>query len=240
MKRLALSVLCSLVLLQGCAQSPLHPSDEDKAAKIYSDLGLAYLKQGNLDLALMKLERSLELDSNQPEAHHYIAEVYRQQDEIELAEEHYAEAVKLAPKDPMLLNNYGAFLCSQSRFDDAVKNFLQAASAKRYRTPELAYENVGLCAMRTKNYVTAEEYFRKALGMNSKLPKSLYQMAQINFDKKEFLRSRAFLQRFHDLSLPTEQSLKLGIQVETALGDEAAKAEFVNKLTTLFPHVDID
>ena len=239
MNRIALLVVLSMFVLQGCSQHGLKPGqDKKKAAQIYSDLGLGYLGQGKVELALTKLKRSLQLDNKQVEAHHYIAEVYNQLEEYELADAHYTKAVSLAPPTPMLLNNYGAFLCERSRFEDAEKYFLRAATTKRYRSPELAYENLALCALRTKNTEKAETYFRKALGMNAGLPKSLYQMARLNYDKKDYLRARAFLQRFQSVSNDTERSLKLGIHIEKALGSREGEKEYQEKLRRLFPHAD--
>ncbi|MFC1748218.1 type IV pilus biogenesis/stability protein PilW [Pseudomonadota bacterium] len=241
MMRITLLVVLSLLALQGCVQQQFRSvDDKDKAAEIYSDLGLGYLRQGKLDLAKQKLDRALELNNKQIEAHHYIAEVYKQLEEYELAEKHYTQALSINPKDPGVLNNYGAFLCQRSRFEDAEKHFLQVVTAKRYRTPELAYENLALCALRTDNVTKAEEYFRKALGINDQLSKSLFQMSNIHLDKKDYLRSRAFLQRYHDIASPTEQSLKLGIKIEESLGDKAARQEYVDKLKRLFPHVDVE
>ncbi len=241
MKRLSLVVLLSVLFVQGCAQGPIK-SDEDRerAVQIYTDLGLGYLKQGNLELALDKLQRALEIDDKRVEAHHYIAAVYSQLEEPELAEKHYVKAIDLSPEDPQLLNNYGAYLCERSRFVDAEKYFLQAANAKRYRSPELAYENIALCATRSNQPETAEQYFRKALGLNENMPKSLFQMAVLYSDKEDYLRARAFLQRYHALASKTEQSLKLGIKIEQKLGNESARQEYVQSLKTLFPHVDIE
>ena len=238
MKRiLVLAAMAIALLVQGCMQSggPKGEKEEAEAVRIYSDLGLGYLRQGNLDQALVKLQRALEIDSKYPAANHYIAEVYKQLGEIEQAEKYYDRAAELDPKNPMLLNNYGAFLCEQSRFVDAEKYFLRAANTPRYQTPELAYENLALCAQRVNSSDKAEEYFRKALAINSKLPQSLHQLAQINYDKKDYLKARAFLQRFHGVAAQSEQSLKLAIKIEQALGNEAALQEYRQTLKTRFP-----
>ncbi len=231
-----LMTIAVALLVQGCVQSGgVKEQDEAEAIQIYSDLGLNYLRQGKLDQALVRLQRALDLNSNDLAANHYIAEVYKQLGETKKAEKHFDKAVDIEPKNPMILNNYGAFLCDQSRFSDAEKYFLRAANAPRYQTPELAYENLALCAQRVNNNDRADEYFRKALALNPKLPKSLYQLAQLNYDSKEYLKARAFLQRFHAVSVQSEQSLKLAIRVENALGNEQAQQEYHHALKTRFP-----
>ena len=230
MKQLGVVTLIFLALLfQGCAQTggvDGKKVDVNKASRLYTDLGLGYMQQGEIERAMSKLKRALELKPDNANAHHYLAEAYRQLGDDDLAEQHYQRAIKLAPKDAGALNNYGAFLCGQSRFEDAEKYFLKAAALPRYRTPERSYENIAMCAMRVKNTDKAKEYFRKALAILPNLPKSLYNMALLNYNSGEFLRARAFLQRLHDSRGMSDQAIKLGIKIETALGDTAAAARY--------------
>ena len=232
-----------VLMLQACVQHDSRGTSaksKEEVAQLYADLGLGYLRQGKLDLSLSKLKHALKIDKNQPAANHYIAELYKQMDEFKLAEKHYAKAVRLDKENPMLLNNYGAFLCSQSRFEDAENYFLRAAGVKRYRTPELAFENLALCAQRTGNVVKAEEYFRKALGIRPELAKSLFQMSGISYEKQDYMRARAFLQRFHAVVDKTEHSLKLGIKIERAFGDDLAVKKHQQQLREKFPHATVD
>ena len=226
-------VLAVITLMSACVSNKHRTEDPEKAATIYADLGLQYLRQGNLELALVKLERSLELDSKHPDANHYIAEVYKQMGNTVMAEEYYKKAVRYDGDNPMLLNNYGAFLCEQGRFKESEGYFLKAAKVPTYRTPELAYENLALCALQSDNQAKAEEYFRKALQIRPTLPKSLYQMALISYDKKEYLKARAFIERFHELG-QTEQRLTLGVKIEEALGDEVAANKYREALSSQF------
>jgi type IV pilus assembly protein PilF len=232
--KLFIGVFAALFLTAGCVSMDKREADPEKAAQIYADLGLQYLRQGNLELARVKLERSLELEGKNADAHHYIAEVYKQLGNRELALQHYSKAVRYDADNPMLLNNYGAFLCEQGRLKEAEEYFLQAAHLPTYRTPELAYENLALCALQTEHPETAEAYFRKALQIRPSLPKSLYQMALISYQQGEYLSARAFIERFHAIGR-TAQSLKLGIRIEEALGAEAAADKYRKLLSTRFP-----
>lgn len=226
------------VLMVGCAGGGARDAkDPERAAGIYADLGLGYLQQDKLDLALEKLQRALELEPNHPSANHYIAEVYNRMGEADKADRYYRKAVDLNEQNPMVLNNYGAFLCNQRKFEAAESYFLRAAKTPRYRTPELVYENIGLCARRTGNNAKAEEYFRKALQMRADLPKSLLNMAALTYDAKQNLQARAFLQRFHALSQATPYSIGLGIKIEQALGDARAVADYRDLLQKQYPFV---
>jgi len=171
-------------------------------------------------------------------AHHYIAEVYQQTGEYDLAGEHFERAIKLDPKDPLLQNNYGVFLCDQKRYKEAEQRFLKIASLQSYKRPDEAYENAGLCALRIPDPVKAEKYFRRALQINSKLPNSLYQMSQLSFDEHQYLEARAFLQRYFSIAEYTPQSLWLGIRIEQAQGDKEVADRYTRTLLEKFPDSD--
>lgn len=226
-----------VVLLQGCVQ-PGGVKDIDliKAAQLNTDLGLGYLQQGHLGRAEHKLKRALELDNQNASTHLYLAEVYGKLDDPEYAEKYYLLALAVAPSDAMILNNYGAFLCGQSRFDESEVFFLKAIDTPRYRTPELSYENIALCAMRMDDVDKAEMYFRKVLAVDANRPRALYNLAQMSYRKGDFLRARGFLQRLYAGRSMTEKGLLLGIKVESALGNEEAVARYSQALEkTMLP-----
>lgn len=231
--------IASFLFIQGCVSTGGRSKNPEQAANIYADLGLQYMQQGNLELALIKLERSLEIDENHKIANHYIAEVYKQLGNMEIAGEYYKKAVKLDPKNPNILNNYGAFLCSQGQFEKSEIYILRAVNSPRYRTPELAYENLGVCALATKNIDKAETYFRQALAINPSLPSPLYQMALIQFDKNDYLRARAFIERLHSVGY-TRPSLQLAIKVEQALGDSQAVSRYIGLLKEKYPEAELE
>ena len=104
-----------------------------------------------------------------------------------------------------------------------------------YKRPDEAYENAGLCALRIPDSAKAEKYFRKALEINPKRHSSLYQLAQLNFDNHEYLKARAFLQRYFSIAAQSAQSLWLGVRIERELGDEEALAQYTKLLLDKFP-----
>ncbi|MEQ6342787.1 MAG: type IV pilus biogenesis/stability protein PilW [Gammaproteobacteria bacterium] len=223
--------------LAACTQQPLRTGSGqgDSLAQIYTNLGLTYLQQGKRELALEKLQRAIEADPDLPAANHYLAETYQQLGQVEEAERYYRRAVKLDPGNPMLRNNFGAFLCGHGSRDEAEQQFLLAAKNPRYETPEQAYENAGMCAQRIPDAEKAEQNFRAALGINSKLPRTLHQMASLSYEKQRYLPARAYLQRYLEVAQHTSQSLWLGIKIERALGDDNAVAKYEAQLKSNFP-----
>ena len=235
---IAVLVLALSVLLQACVSTGGRSQNPEQAADIYADLGAEYLQKGNLELALIKLKRSLEINSEHKAATHYIAETYKQMGNIELADEYYLEAVALDPENPNLLNNYGAFLCGQGRIEESEDYIIRAANTSGYRSPELAYENLGLCALGTNDNAKAESYFRQALKINPSLPRSLYQIALIRFEAEDYLRARAFIERLHVIGY-TRPSLQLAIKIEQAQGDSEAVGRYMGLLKEKYPDADL-
>ncbi len=239
MKKIGLLVFVSLTLiLSGCSGSNVREGvDSEKAAAANAKLGLQYMLQGNDDVAMEKLKRALKFDSTNAQAHHYIAELYHRLGRDDLADEHFHDAIYYHEgDDSTLFNNYGAFLCGQDRFDDGEEQFRKVLDNPVYPRRDQVYENMGLCQERKPDLDKAEEYLRKALKMNPRLPKSLLAMARISLEKENHLSARAYLQRFQAIARPTPESLWLGIRVERVLGDKNALASYGLMLKNEYPN----
>jgi type IV pilus assembly protein PilF len=105
-----------------------------------------------------------------------------------------------------------------------------------YKTPEFAYTNAGVCALKIPDVAKAEEYFRQALKINPRFGDALFEMAQLNFNRTNYLPARAYLQRHMEVSQRTSASLWLGIRIERALGDTATADIYAKLLKTDFPN----
>lgn len=236
MRRLLLLSFC--VSLAACAGFAKQADDRQRLAQTHVQLGVGYFQQGRVDDALVKLQKALDAEPEYAEAHSSIALVYEQLGENDNAEEHYERALELNPNDGATRNNYAVFLCRTGRAKEAEPQFLKAIQSRGYRTPERAYENLGLCAMQIPDAEKAETYLRKALQMNPQLPGALLQMASLSLDQGRYLSGRGYLQRYHEVQPPGPRSLWLGVQIERKLGDESAAREFALRLHRNFPDSD--
>jgi len=226
-----------VIFLNACAITPENQGEsrDTKIAETNLHLGMGYMEQGKLNDALEKLLKAEDAQPGNAEVHSALALVYDQLQEYDKADHHYRRAINLNSEEGGNYNNYGAFLCRRGKYQQADKYFNKAIGTLHYKTPERALENAGVCAAKIPDLEKAEEYLRKALSMNDKLPLALAEMADLMFKKQNYLSTRAYLQRFGEVSKPTAQSLWLGIRTERKLGDKEAEANYANLLRSQYP-----
>ncbi len=228
-------VLLGAAVLAGCATAGRGGEEQRSPAQINAELGVRYLQQGNLDVALEKLRRALEQDPELPAAHHYIALLYSRLGSPEAAERHFQRALKLSPRDPALINNYGVFLCDHGRFEEAISSFLRTLELAEYRRPDEAYENAGLCALRIPDRTRAEGFFRRALEANPLRTSTLYQMMKLSYEAQRYEEGRVFLRRYERVARHNPRTLWLALQLEKALDNPKGVATYAQLLREKFP-----
>jgi type IV pilus assembly protein PilF len=228
--------------LGGCGASSAprtkstQPTARQDAAEVQVKLGRGYMEQGKFETAHEKLERALELDPTSVDGNTLMAVLYERIDRPALAEKHYRRAAELDAEDGSTNNNLGAYLCRLSRFDEADAYFRKALDDPFYATPQAALSNAGVCAVRAGAGDKAEAYFRRSLEINPRDPASLYELALLNFKKGEFMRARAFVERFESGGKPDASMLELAAKIEEQLGDAKAAAKYRDRLKTEFPN----
>jgi type IV pilus assembly protein PilF len=198
-------------------------------------LGIAYMRDGDYDTAMKKLQRALEADPDSATVNGTLAVLYEKIGEDALAEKHFKAALRLSPDDPQTHNNYGQFLCRQGHYTQALEQFRRAANDPLYPAIAASLTNAGICAGRIPDDKQAEEYFRKALEHDPKFAYALLQMANLMYKENNSLAARAYIQRYHGVSEPTAESLWLGFQIENGLGDNSAAGSYAFKLRNGFP-----
>jgi len=234
--------LLPVLLLAGCAMVSARERHLGSkvnlaiAAEANTQLGIEYLREGNYELSLQKLEKALSLDPDMPEAHDAIAVLYERVGETKKAEQHYKKALRLRPDNARGHNNYGQFLCSQERYAEAEEQFLDAANNPFYEAVPVALTNAGICATRIPDAGKAEEYFRRALEQAPEFAPALLQMGYLRFSQDNYMGARAYLQRFQATGSHTPESLWLAVRTEYALHDREAWSKYAFMLRNKFPN----
>ncbi len=81
----------------------------------------------------------------------------------------------------------------------------------------------------------AQESLRKALQVSPDNSVALLQMAQLSAESGEYMRARAFLERHLSGAPAAPDTLLLGLQIETKLGDRRAVDSYRRRLLAEFP-----
>lgn len=228
------------LLCQGCVTtvSSTTIADEansEEAAVANLNLGVAYYREGRLELALQRLESSLNQNPRLADAHSTIALVYDQLGEVDEAENHYRRATQLEPENPGAANSYAVFLCRNERWSDAERQFMRAARNPRYPTPEAAFTNAGICARDSGDNAAADGYFREALARNPGYPDALFNLTELSFDSENYLQARAFAQRYLESAPDNPQMFWLCFQVERQLDNGTGAQRCATQLREQFP-----
>ena len=229
-----------LLVLSGCISSTTgppesEPNDQD-ASDLNYQLGARYYFNEDYDLARDRLELSLEQDPDNAIAWSTLGLTYEALGNMRLAEESFDKAVRVAPRNFQIQDNYATFLCRRGRPDEARRYFDKAIKAPTNDYSEKTYTNAGVCMMQKPDYAAAESYFRGALERRPNYPEALLQMSVLSFERGDALRARAFLQRYMEDNEVSAGILFHGIQIETELGDDSARREYTMQLLKDFPN----
>ena len=230
---LAAAVLTACVTSGG---SVGEPASANEAAVANMNLGAGYLRQGNMELAIERLQRALAQDPKLVQAHTPIALAYDLIGNLEEAENHFKRATELDSTDGSAANGYAAFLCTHgNRWAEARPYFRRAADDTKYDTPEVALTNAGVCARDAGELEAAEESFRAALMRNPRFADALLNMLELTYQRGEYLQTRAFMQRYLDVRPATASVLLMCVNAERALNNAAAADRCAAQLRSGFP-----
>ena len=216
---------------------PVRTSD-DKArerARIHTELASGYFELGSMGTALEEVREALKGDPGYGPAYNIAGLIYAELKQDKLAHENFQQALRIDPLDSDANNNYGRFLCERKRVDEAVRYFLAALRNPLYRTPERSYVNAGVCLRRRGDFAAAEDYFNRALKLQSAQPQALYQLADMAYTRRAYPQAKEYLIRLEKVSPANPELLWLAVRVERKLGDRDAAASYSTQLTRSFP-----
>jgi type IV pilus assembly protein PilF len=214
-----------------------NPEETKKhAADVWVQLGQHYLELGKYETAKEDLLKALKFDPKSVDAHTVLATLYDRVGDRTSAEEQYRIAADLAPTAGATNNNYGLYLCKLGRFDQARKRFDIAKADGFYKDRDVIYLNSGTCTLLGKGPAdVAEADFRRAVELNPNNTQALFQLASVLYEKGDFFKARAYVQRFDGLGQPSPDALLLARNIEVKLGDAGAANEYAKRLREQFP-----
>ena len=232
-------LLCSLMI--GCvtvdqAGNKKAGVDKVEAAEARISLGLTYLENGQWQRARDNLEIALTYAPKYYRAQNAMAYYYQQVDEPEQAEAIYKQALRDSPKNGDVQNNYGAFLCAQERYDEAIAAFEKAIAQPYYYLTSASYENAALCSLKQGSEPEAREFFDKALAYDPYRPMSMLQLSQLDIKEDNLKDARVRLFKFNKRFGYKADSLWLLIQLEHQAGRQSLVDKYAGILRQQYPN----
>lgn len=239
MKSVFIVILTMVVI--GCTPNGTKSSDERSAYEAYSRLGFEYLQAGDTANAKTSFNRSLELKSGYAEAHNGLALTFQLEGDDQLAEDYFRKATKLEPSSAMMHNNFGAFLFSKGRYQEACVELARATEDPFYHLRAQAFENLGRCYQNINRSDAAKHAFKRALQVSSSgRPVSLVELAVINLNEGNLIEAEKNYNRFLGFveSRKVEhyaKSLWVGIRISRQTANYNRAAAYALILKNLYP-----
>jgi type IV pilus assembly protein PilF len=227
--KLTLLGLATLALA-ACAATVRQERKDKDAASYNTQLGVEYMRQGDLARAKDKLDRAVNEDPQSADAHSARAMLFERMGEPSKADGEFHSALRIGPHDPQVINSYAVFLCSNGRREQGVKTFLEAAHNPLYRTPEAAYTNAGVCQRAAKHDDEAAVNFSHALQVRPDYAEAAFQLANLQFDHGQLPAARSQIDAFLGSHDATPDLLLLAVRVARAQGDRGAAQGFARRL----------
>lgn len=246
--RLAPCVL-ALALLSACAGSGPGPSRElktasdqtptEKRAQIRLELAVGYFQDRKFEVALDEVKQAIAANPDYADAYGVRALIYTAMGQTQLADENFKHALRLAPRNPDLANNYGLFLCDAgARPQEALGYFDSALKNPVYASPSKAMVNAGNCALKIKNIDAAERYLLDALRYDPDQPAVSAGLARVYFERRDYPRAGFFINRLTEtakLDTLSADVLWLAIRAKRMLGDRSLEASLAAQLRKRYP-----
>ncbi|WP_345418580.1 type IV pilus biogenesis/stability protein PilW [Halioxenophilus aromaticivorans] len=231
--------LAGVLVLVGCvttSSGPVKNIDKDKALDTRIQLILSYIRQGNRDLARSSLSKAKAINAEDPRINNATALLYQLEGEPARAEEEFKKALRKDSDFAAAYNNYGVFLLSKERYEEALSQFQNAADNLDYDRRDMALTNLAYTAQRLGMQDKAKADFEQAIRLNPRSFSALVALAEIEFEQRNYANAKAYLNRAGRFNKPTAKALWLGIRLERVFGNQDKEASLALALKNLYPY----
>lgn len=203
---------------------------------IRMQLALGYYQQGLHKVALDEIKHALLAAPDLVDAYSLRALIFMDTGEIQLAEDNFLHAMKLAPNNSDIANNYGWFLCQNGREKQSIPYFEKVIKDLTYPTPAKVLNNAGVCSLRLKDVINAERYFMLGFREQPGNPSINVNIAKILFDQGDYEKAKFYIDRVIKAEIMAADVLWLAIKIEKKLDDQVAVASLATQLRRRHPN----
>lgn len=206
-----------------------------RRARIRLELAASYYQQGNYRVAIDELRQALTIDPGYAQAHGMLGLVYMDLNDRPRADESFQRALRLAPADSDLNNNYGWYLCQTGQPARAIEHFQIALRNPLYATPARPLHNAGICSLRMGDEKAAEDYFQRSFQVDPGNPVAMFNLAELNLKRGDVAKARFHSQRLLGAFEPSAEVLWQAIRIEHSAGNLDSRDSLASQLRRRFP-----
>lgn len=244
-------ILCAAALLAACAtpggtaaspppggelRTASDQTDADRRAAVRMELAALHYGRGQYETALDEIKLALQAKPEHGAAFGLRGLIYASMGEDRLADDSFAHALQINPRDADAMHNRGWFLCQRNRFDDADRLFEQALAQPQYRDVLRTYLVQGVCHARAGRLEDAERKLARAYELDPSNPTTALNLSEVLYRRGEFERARFYIRRVNQREeLSNAQTLWLALRVENRLGNRGGVEEYGRQLRNRFP-----
>jgi len=214
------------------AQAPANEAQQ--RAKVHVELGSLYLIDGRPAVALEEARIALSADSGYAPAYNLLGLTHMMMGEPKLSEENFDRALRIAPGDPEINNNFGWFLCQSGREQRSIAFFDAAARNPLYVSPGKPLTNAGICSVKLNDDKRAEDYLLRALRLSPTNTLALYWLADLAYRQGRYMEARQWSMDIEKNAEPSSELLWLALRIERKLGNREAEARHASQLRRRF------
>ncbi|MCK4842161.1 MAG: type IV pilus biogenesis/stability protein PilW [Methylococcales bacterium] len=209
---------------------------EEEKADLYLQMGVRYMELNMLKTSKQRLEKALDIDSDNADVHNALGALHERLGQFEIAGDYYEYALKKSRDNASIKNNYGQFLCERKGDYTGGMVLLNEALALPLNNKKwIALTNKGRCQLKSAKKKLAEPNFRRALRLNRNYLPALLEMQKISYQTRKYMSAQAFLQRYIALAEHNPETLWYAVQTERALGNKELTEQYREMLFSLFP-----
>ena len=225
-----------LVLLTACATPGSLPADQPNAiatasdqsdaerrARVRMELASGYFGRDQLETALDEVKLAIAAKGDLAEAYNLRALIYAAMGEDRLAEDSFARALQLNPRDGAALHNQAWFNCQRNRFAVAQAQFTALLAMPQYRDIARSLLARGVCYGRDGQLADAEAALMRAYELEPANPSIGINLADVLFRREAYERASFYIGRINQVpDVANAQTLWLGARIERKLSRDSA------------------
>lgn len=191
------ALTASVVVYLGCG-AEISDQARRKSDRFYQAAYIAWHDERDNLGAIRHLTRAIETNPENDEAHYLLGTIRLGRSELDEAEKHLRETVRLRGKDQPAaraeaLNSLGVLLIHREQHDEAVRLLEEAANEVLNREPWLAQGNLGWAYIELGENEKAIEVLRRALFDQPRFCVGRYRLGQAYYNLESYESAEAQL-----------------------------------------------